>query len=139
MRGRGIKNHRFLEVFQRALHVLRGSFLATLPGPADEFLGTQSNRERHGEHDASERNSKSQFDDFAPDSEVFHRHGAGEDQDKPLHADADQPGRLQLHIDGANEYSAGNKTCKEDSENQNDSRSDDIGEIGEHREASFPR
>ncbi len=122
---------------------MRLAALAQLPveRPADGVLRSQPHGQRHGQHDAAEQDPERQQQDVASQADLLERHRGREDEDEPLHADTDEPRRVDLHVDGADQHRSGQEAGEQVAEDQDDHGGDDVrqvaedgqGKVGRHR------
>src|ERR1700761_1933265 len=59
-------------------------------------------------------------------------HGRGQDQDQPFGSGGEQPGVLEIEVDGGDEHAAGEEAGQDVADEDEQHGSDDVGQIGEH-------
>src|ERR1700732_1301306 len=73
----------------------------SLERPADDVSRAEADGKSCRKHDATEEDREGQQQYAAGDAEVIQGHGDSDEQHEPLGGEAEQPGRLDLHVDGA--------------------------------------
>ena len=79
------------------------AFDVALERTADEVAGAKANGKRECEDDATEEDAERQLDNDTADLEVVEDHSGRENEYKPLDAEREETGILELCIDGSNQ------------------------------------